>query len=70
MKMSCCAENARYGGISKGYICPVCRKNFFVPFQTKGGGKTNWVYKIKQNRKNIYLCSYSCFNRAKKEADI
>ncbi len=50
----------RYGGISKAYICPHCRNLFLVPFQTKGGGKTHWVYK----RHKVYYCSYHCYRES------
>lgn len=59
----CQAETMRYGGVSKFYRCPVCKKNFLIPFQTKGGGKTHWVYKVRRNRKLIYMCSYRCFHQ-------
>ena len=52
---------ARFGGVSKSYICPVCEKLFLVPFQSKGGGKTQWVYKRKKAGKIEYICSYHCF---------
>lgn len=64
--------NTRYGGISKEYICPECSKLFLVPYQSSGGGKMQWVYRMKgKNRKTIYLCSYSCFLKAgeRKEKD-
>uniref|UniRef100_UPI00405766F2 hypothetical protein n=1 Tax=Acetatifactor sp. TaxID=1872090 RepID=UPI00405766F2 len=54
-------EPPRYGGVSKMYRCPVCDKDFFVPFQTKGGGRTNWVYKRRKKKKSIYYCSYHCY---------
>lgn len=43
------------------YCCPVCHSVFSVPYQTKGGGRTNWVYSVCQKRRKIYCCSYHCF---------
>ena len=62
-------KTAKYGGISKAYTCPVCKRYFLVPYQTKGGGHTKWVYKLtdRTNRKLLYYCSYHCFDKAKKE---
>lgn len=57
----------RYGGISKAYICPICHSYFLVPYQTKGGGHTKWVYRLRDSRKHLYYCSYHCFDMAKKE---
>lgn len=54
-------NKAEYGGVSKIYTCAVCKKNFLVPFQTRGGGHTQWVYVRKRNRKRIYCCSYKCY---------
>ncbi len=51
----------RYGGVSKSYICPVCQNRYQIPFQTKGGGRIQWVFKRKQKGKTIYYCSYHCF---------
>lgn len=65
------SENAtkmeRYGGVSKTYICPVCGRLFLVPFQTKGGGHTEWVYVLWNRRKKKYLCSYRCFSAVKEK---
>lgn len=46
--------------LSKKYICPVCGKIFYIPYQSKGGGRTNWVFKIRVGNKKYHLCSYSC----------
>lgn len=56
-----------YGGISKKYICPQCGRQFLVPFQTRGGGKTQWAYCVRKKRKKTFLCSYKCLNLAKSE---
>lgn len=54
----------RYGGISKEYTCPQCGRHFLVPFQTRGGGKTQWVFKLYgEERKTQYFCSYHCYAR-------
>lgn len=59
----------KYGGVSKLYLCPICHKSFLVPFQTKGGGKTHWVYCLYKERRKIYLCSYHCFLEAKERLE-
>lgn len=62
---------SKYGGVSKTYICPRCGKEFLVPFQTRGGGKTTWVYQRHCKRKKIYYCSYHCFaDTEEKEIDL
>lgn len=53
-----------YGGISKSYICPQCGKSFLVPYQSKGGGKTEWAYSRHNKKKKQYFCSYSCIRQA------
>lgn len=54
-------EALRYGGVSKMYRCPVCRRLFLIPFQSKGGGRTHWVYQRQSGRRKIYYCSYHCY---------
>ena len=54
-------EYARFGGVSKSYICPACSKLFLVPYQSKGGGRMQWVYRRKKAGKIEYFCSYHCF---------
>ena len=54
-------EFKRYGGISKLYYCPICDQTFLVPFQSKGGGRTQWVYKRRRNKRMTYYCSYHCY---------
>lgn len=54
-------------GISKEYICPQCGRLFYVPRQTRGGGKTEWVYVAVIRRKKYYLCTYSCYTQFKKQ---
>lgn len=56
----------RCGGVSKIYRCPVCHEIFAVPYQTRGGGRTNWVYSVRQKRRKIYYCSYHCFREMQK----
>lgn len=61
---------ARYGGISKSYVCPVCGTLFLVPYQSKGGGRMQWVYRKRYKGKMAYFCSYHCFkNREVKVND-
>ena len=48
------------------YCCPVCHGIFAVPYQTKGGGRTHWVYCARQQRRKIYYCSYHCFRKMQK----
>lgn len=48
------------------YRCPVCHEIFAVPYQTRGGGRTNWVYSVRQKRRKIYYCSYHCFREMQK----
>ena len=55
-------KRSRFGGVSKTYICPVCGKVFLVPFQSKGGGHTQWVFRKRVKNRFVYMCSYSCFN--------
>lgn len=57
------------GGVSRTCICALCKTSFLMPFQTRGGGKTEWVYTRKKGRKKIYYCSYKCFTAAKPEED-
>lgn len=54
-------------GISKEYDCPCCGRRFYAPYQSKGGGRTKWQYKVRIANKYYYLCSYSCLNEFKKE---
>ncbi len=61
--------NKRFGGVSKTYCCPHCEKNFLVPFQTKGGGKTQWTYRRRKNKKTEYYCSYHCY-KATEEVEV
>jgi len=58
-------QYARYGGISKSYICPQCGKLFLVPYQSKGGGRTQWVYRIRHAGVTSYFCSYHCYMEKK-----
>lgn len=51
---------SQYGGLGKDYVCPVCKKTFSVPFQTRGGGKTQWAYARWISGHKAYICSYSC----------
>ncbi len=51
----------KYGGVTKGYVCPACGKYFFVPFQSKGGGKTQWAYRRRVKNRMLYFCSYGCY---------
>lgn len=51
----------KYIGISKRYLCPCCRRTFLVPYQSRGGGRTEWVYRMRIKNKRVYLCSYRCF---------
>lgn len=44
---------------------PGMSRDFAVPYQTRGGGRTNWVYSVRQKRRKIYYCSYHCFGRCK-----
>lgn len=52
---------ARYGGVSKTYTCPVCGKQFLVPYQSKGGGRMQWVFRRRHKGKTDYYCSYHCY---------
>ncbi len=51
----------RFGGVSKLYICPCCKKYFFVPFSSKGGGRNEYVFKKRVKNQMIYVCSYTCY---------
>lgn len=57
----------RFGGVSKTYICPHCGKLFMVPYQSKGGGKTQWVYRRKQDKRQTYYCSYHCLRESENQ---
>lgn len=52
-------------GVTKEHICPWCGKKFYIPYQSKGGGRTQWTYKLRLGNKRYYYCSYSCSNHAK-----
>lgn len=55
----------QFGGISKEYVCPQCGRRFLVPYQTRGGGKTQWVFKLRgEARRTQYFCSYHCYAEA------
>lgn len=41
--------------------CPCCGSVFYVPYQSRGGGKTNWIYSVREGNKRIKLCSYHCY---------
>lgn len=56
-----------YATVSKEYKCPVCGRRFFVPYSTRLGGENEWAFKIRVGNKIIYLCRYSCTNKAKEE---
>lgn len=52
----------RCGGVSKIYRCPVCHEIFAVPYQTRGGGRTNWVYSVRQKQAENILLFVSLFS--------
>lgn len=43
-------------------ICICCGKTFSVPIQTRGGGRMEWSYMVrnKDTGKRVKVCSYSC----------
>ena len=45
-------------------ICPWCGKKFYMPYQSRGGGRTQWTYKLRLGNRRYYYCSYTCFNNA------
>lgn len=59
----------RCGGVSRLYVCVWCKREFRVPFQTRGGGKTQWVYSRRKGKKKLYYCSYKCFTASMPEED-
>lgn len=54
----------RIYGVTKERICPWCGKKFYIPYQSRGGGRTQWVYKLRLGNLHYYYCGYTCFNNA------
>lgn len=52
--------------ISKRYKCPCCGNIFYIPYQSRGGGRTYWVYNLRIGNRKIYMCSYHCHKQAEK----
>lgn len=63
-------KTSLYGGTGKEYICPQCGKTFRIPFQTRGGGKTQWAYYGYEGKHKKYMCSYSCVLANEREREV